>query len=127
MNIEINPKSIFIKLLYVILFLLSANIIGIISKFYFDIDSDNWLIKLFDFNAEMNIPSLYSSFVLLLVSIILLIIASTHKRLEAPYSFWLVLMVIFLFLSIDEGASIHEICTRPLRKTLNTSGLLYFA
>ena len=44
-----------------------------------------------------------------------------------PYIPWLGLAIIFLFLSIDETHSIHERFTGPVRESLNTSGLLFYA
>ena len=40
---------------------------------------------------------------------------------------WFGLSVIFLFLSIDEIASIHERLIKPTKEAFNTSGLLYYA
>ncbi len=127
MNIEIQNKDIFLKLVYFILLLLSANIIGIIIRLYFNHDYVHGLIPLFNFDAEKNIPTLYSSFTIIICSILLLVIALTHKKRGSPYFLWIGLAVIFLFLSIDEIASIHERLTDPVRETLNASGLLYFA
>ena len=104
-----------------------ANIIGIVSKFYFDHDYIYGLIPLFDFDGEMNIPTLYSSFALIIVSILLSVIALTYKRMDSSYLPWLGLAIIFLFLSIDETTAIHERLQKPVRETLNASGLLYFA
>ncbi len=127
MNIEIYPRKLFTKFLYLILILLFANVIGIVSKFYFDHDNIYELIPWFDFDTELNIPTIYSSFALIFVSILFSIIASTHKRLGSSYFPWLVLAIIFLFLSIDEIASIHERIGVPVRKSLSTSGLLFYA
>jgi len=71
MDIKLLPKEIFKKNLYLILFLLSANILGLIFKYYFDYDTAYGLIALFDFNTEKNIPTLYSSIALIIVSILL--------------------------------------------------------
>ena len=127
MNFELDPKSIFTKLLYLITILLLANVTGIVFKFYLDHDYFYGLIPLFDFNKENNIPTLYSSFALIFVSILLSLIGSTHKRLGSSYILWFGLAIIFLFLSIDETASIHERFADPVRESLNTSGLLYYA
>jgi len=127
LNIEIYPRNIFTKFLYLILILLFANVIGIVSKFYFGHGHIYGLIPLFDFNSEKNIPTLYSSFALVFVSILLSFIAAIHKRKGSFYFSWLGLAIIFLFLSIDEIASIHERFGAPVRESLNTSGLLFFA
>ena len=127
MKIEVNPRDVFTKLLYLVSILLFLNILTIISKYHFGHDVVYGLIPLFDFGQEKNIPTLYSSLALFTSSMLLSIIALCHKKNKSSYFYWLGLAVIFLFLSIDETASIHEKLIDPVRETLNTSGLLYFA
>jgi len=124
---EIHAKNIFINLLYIIFILLFANVVGIVTKLYFGHGRIYGLFQLFDFNSEKNVPTLYSSFILITASILLSFIASTHKRLGSPYFSWLGLAIIFLFLSIDETVMIHEHLTEPVRQLLNTSGLFRYA
>jgi len=127
LKIEIYPRKILILLLYLILFLLFANITGIISKFYFNHGQVYGLVPLFDFNTEANIPTFYSSLALISCSILLAFIFLAHKRQGSSYKPWRGLSIIFLFLSIDEIATIHEWMNDPIQQLLNTSGLLYFA
>jgi hypothetical protein len=126
MNIELYPKIIFKNFLKLILFLLCANFIGIVSKFYFDHDYVYGLVPLFDFDSERNIPTLYSSFALALVSLLLFIISLIHKKNKSSYALWLGLSVIFIFLSIDEVFLIHEQLSKTLRGSVKTSGLFYY-
>ena len=95
MGIKLLPKEIFKKNLYLILFLLLANILGLISKYYFDHGTVYGLIALFDFNTEKNIPTLYSSIALIIASILLWSIALTHKNLKSSYIMWVGLSLIF--------------------------------
>jgi len=127
LNIKIYPKKVFAKFLYLILLLLFANILGLVSKYYFDQDHFSGLIHLFDFNIENNIPTLFSSFTLIFCSILLAFIASIHKKRNSSYYPWAGLSLIFLFLSVDEIASIHERLGAQFRTVFNTSGLLYNA
>jgi len=127
MNFEIHPREVFVKLLCLIFALLFFNVMGIISKSYFDHDYIYRLIRLFDFDTEKSIPTLYSTLALLFASTLLSIIALTHKRNGSAYLSWLGLVFIFLFLSIDEIVSLHEQFNRPVRESLNTSGVLYYA
>jgi hypothetical protein len=106
---------------------LLANILGLVSKYYFDQDRFSGLIHLFDFNIENNIPTLFSSLILIFCSILLAFIASTHKKQDSSYYPWAGLSLIFLFLSVDEIASIHERLGTQFRTAFNTSGLLYNA
>ena len=127
MNIELSPKIIFKRFIYFILFLLCADILGIIFKFYFGHDYVYGFVPLFNLDTEGNIPTLYSSFALLLSSALLSLIALTHKKNNNSYLSWAGLALIFLFLSIDEIASIHEKFGSATRDYLHTSGLLFFA
>ncbi|MFK5949852.1 MAG: hypothetical protein QM500_13905 [Methylococcales bacterium] len=127
MIINITPKKTLLRLLGFIVFLLSANLCAIIMKYYYNHDSFFGLVPLFNFDVEQNIPTFYSAIALMLCSILLLIIALTHKKQSAPWLSWAGLAIIFLFLSIDEFASIHEGLIDPVRDTLGTSGFLYFA
>ncbi len=127
MYIEVHPREVFTKLLYLIFILLFLNIIGIISKFYFSHGFVYGLIPLFDFDTEKNIPTFYSSFALLFSSVLLLIITIYHKRNSSAYLSWLGLAFIFLFLSMDEFITIHEKFTELVRELLNTSGVFYYA
>jgi hypothetical protein len=59
--------------------------------------------------TDSSIPTWYASLALLLCSILLAAIAATKKRLGERYArHWGVLSGIFLILSIDEVAAIHE-------------------
>ena len=124
-NIEIHPKKVFAYLLVVITVLLFANILGIVSKYYFGHNSVYGLVKLFDFDTEKNIPTFYSAMALFLVSVLLQFIGFAHKKLKSSYLPWLGLAIIFLFLSVDEFVSIHERFTAPVSKLLITSGQVY--
>lgn len=127
MSIKLFPQEILKINLFLIFFLFLANILGIISKYYFDHDFIYGLIPLFDFNTEKNIPTLYSSMALIVASILLLSISLTHKKLKSSYIAWFGLSLIFLFLSIDEIASIHERFGQPTKDAFKTSGFLFYA
>jgi len=128
LNLEVSSRKIFSILLLVVLILLFANIAAIISKFYlYNVHSIQGLIHYFDFNDEKNIPTLYSSFLLLIASIILSAIAFILNGLRQSYIPWVGLAMIFLFLAVDETAGIHELLTKPTRELVNASGLLYYA
>lgn len=127
MNINLIPKEIFKINMYLILFLLCANIIGVVSKLYFDHDTVYGLVELFNFDSEKNIPTLYSSIALIIASILLLSIAFINKKYKSTYIPWFGLSLIFLFLSIDEISSIHEGLVLPTREALKTTGIFYFA
>ena len=81
------------------------------------------LNRLFNLDGEANIPSWYSSSTLLIASALLATVALFKARYKAPYHrHWKFLAVIFLYISMDEAAVIHEMLNKPLRLIFNTEG-----
>jgi hypothetical protein len=82
------------------------------SQFLIYIWGSNGLLaplQTFNTGHDTNIPTWYSSFALFLSSILLAIIATAKKRNKDRYTLhWFFLFGIFLLLSIDEVAMIHE-------------------
>lgn len=127
MNLDVCPKVVFKKLFCLIVVLLSLNILGLVSKFYFDHDYVYRLVPLFDLNTEKNIPTFYSAVALLVSSGLLFFIAYVHKKSGNNYFRWMGLAIIFMFLSVDEITSIHESFGQTIRAGFAVSGFLYFA
>src|SRR5256885_4802293 len=84
--------------------------------------------RLFDLDAEANIPTWFSSALLLMCAMLLAANAAAKWKTRDRYTIhWIVLSVIFLYLSVDETAIIHEMSIKPLRSMLHPTGLLYEA
>ncbi len=128
MEIKITPKGIKKFFIGAIGILVTAHLMGLCSTFLFNHNYVFGLVPMFDLDEEQNIPTWYSSVSLLLSSLLLGMIAyKTDRQKKSYYYNWAILAGIFLFLSIDEFALLHEGFTNPLRETLNLSGYLYFA
>lgn len=128
MNITFKPQKVVTLLGIIIIGLVLANLAAIISVFYFDHDNLLGFVPLFRLGYEENIPTLYSTVTMLLCSGFLAVIASAKKKLaKREYLYWAGLAAIFLFLSADEFATIHERLISPFREGLHTSGIFYFA
>lgn len=127
MKFDLDPKRALTWLLGLTAFLLFMNTFGVIAKHVFGYDRIFGLVAMFDFSIERNVPTLYSSFSLAAAGLLLWLIAVSHRRAGDPWRQWAGLALIFLFLSLDEVASIHERLIDPVRATLHTSGILYFA
>lgn len=128
MNIKISVRKISKILLSIVLFLTVASLSGQLIKYSLGYDNFLGFIPLFHVDKEANIPTWYSSVSLFLCSGLLAIIAlAKHREINHYAKHWIGLSLIFLFLSIDEAASIHELTILPLRTALNTSGIFYFA
>jgi hypothetical protein len=81
----------------------------------------------FDLDHENNIPTWFSSSMMLCCGGLLFLIALASRRARRPFVLhWVLLAVIFVYLSIDESAYLHEILIEPLRRRLGAGGLLYF-
>lgn len=86
------------------------------------------LLDLFSVNAEETIPTWYATLLLFVAAVLLAFIALVKSRNKEPYArHWLGLTAIFLYLSMDEGAVIHEIFSDALQARFDTSGYLTFA
>jgi hypothetical protein len=77
---------------------------------------------------EANVPNWYSANVILFNAVLLGFIAWTKKQ-EADrfYKHWIGLALLFVYLSLDEIASIHTMLDKPTRTLLKTSGVFYLA
>ena len=132
-SVNINPKKIFIWQLRLIFLLFIFHVISVILKFYAGNSKMIGLaIKiieyLFNFNFEKNIPTFYSAIAILCSSILLFYIATMEKHRNSKYLHWLVLSIIFFFLSIDEIASIHEHFSILMKNNnFEATGLFYRA
>ena len=88
---------------------------------------------LFDTGQEATLPTLYAYAVLSFCAALLAVVAIHARQNARPYAaHWQGLVFVFLFLSIDEGTSIHEQLIEPTRGLLSRlavedGGLLYFA
>lgn len=78
------------------------------------------VLKRFDLDRELGVATWFSQSLLLLSAALLAVIANQrHRDRASDRKYWIGLAVIFLFLSIDEGASIHEIAVQPVTRMLN--------
>ncbi len=82
------------------------------------------LAPLLDLNGEHNLPTWFSSMLLLSASALLAVAAhGAHPHVRGH---WKQLAVVFLFLSVDETASLHEMTNAPLRGLLHAGPMFYF-
>jgi len=126
--ITINTSLVIRILVGIAVFLLLASTAGQLARFLGGHDSLYGLVRMFFLDNENNIPTFFSTGILLLSACLLAVIAVLKKREKASFAgHWITLTIIFLLLSMDEASSTHELLTSPVRYLLHTSGFLYFA
>jgi hypothetical protein len=130
-NISINPAKIGVVLLGLTIFLVLAHVVLQITNSI----SDKYIFKMltpwFDLDDERNIPTMFSSLMLFLVSLLLFLITviEFNSKSENKYS-WALLSLAFLFLSTDELLSFHERLINPVNDMVgkeNMPAFLQFA
>jgi hypothetical protein len=84
------------------------------------------LIRMFYLDGEANIPSWFQSMMLLVCAFLLFV--SGAKENSATFGFyWRAISIVFVGLSMDEAASIHEGLSNQLSMILHTSRFLLYA
>lgn len=126
-QINLRSKKIALILATFILLLVIAQIFGLVMKFVFDHGRLFGLIPLFDFNAEQNIPTLFSTLLLIVSSLSFFLLWYVQRDEEKKSWIWLMFTVIFIFLACDEFCEIHENLSEPFHLLFDTKGLLYYA
>jgi hypothetical protein len=123
-SISVSPDRI-TKILLLIAFLFLCFHMLVVSIGYFDnVPPESTFPKLvnsfyrqFHLAEEGNMPTYYSSFLLGAASFLLYIIFKTDEKKSTR---WLLLSLIFLFLSVDELAQLHENFANPLGAKLES-------
>jgi hypothetical protein len=109
-------------------FLSAAGAAVVYLKYVLGHDTLFGLVRRFDLDAEMNVPSWFSSALLFVAAAILGYIAvRTRREGDRFASHWTGLAWIFLLMSLDETAGLHGLMTRPVRGALHLSGAFYYA
>lgn len=85
------------------------------------------LVPLLDVDKEGNLPSFFSSLLLLLAGVLMALTARQVLSSSTEDSrAWTGLALIALVMSVDEAASLHELLIDPIRRSLGGGGWLYF-
>ena len=133
LRLVVNPRRTALILAAIVGLLSLASLVGGARRFFEGQDTAlalgvRFCWAYFRTQRENNIPTWYQSSALLLCSLLLATIASGQKRLGQPYvRHWRFLAAVFLFLSVDEAAQIHEGVGNLVRRVIDTSGSLAYA
>ncbi|UVT19503.1 MAG: multidrug transporter [Nitrospira sp.] len=129
-EISFNRQTI-VRVLSAITFsLLAASIAGQLAKHELGYDDAYGIIRLFNVDTEGNVPTFFSSFLLLLASLLLAVISALKRRSsDSRWRQWAVLSYVLLYMAVDEASGIHELLHRPADWLLGErlSRMLYFS
>ena len=129
-SVSLNPPAIARILGAVAFLLVLASIGGQYSKFALGHDYLKGLIRLFNVDAERNIPTYFSVLLMLFAALLLAVIAALNQKQRVPHvSKWASLSFGFLFMAFDEAFQVHERLISPVRAMLGDRnlGVFYFA
>ena len=112
-----------------ILTVISLTLAGVLSGYFwlseFPFPASKWFYTLFSLDGELNIPAWYSAFSLLFCSGLLKVITVINRQ-DSYFSYWKTLYFIFVYLSLDEAFSFHEIFIIPsLRQALHLNPIFF--
>ncbi len=113
---------------FCILALVALHLLSMTARFGFGHVYLKGLVPLFSLENEKNIPTLFASLQLFLAAVLLGICAAQHKLIQGEYfRHWVGLSAIFVFLSFDESALLHEKTLSLTRESFDSTGLLYYS
>ena len=125
-EIRISPKLVFWILSGIALLLAGASLYCQYLTYFKQADLTK-TIALWDVDTELSLPSIYSVFLLFLDCLLLALITMAKKKEKAKLlGAWVFLTLGFLFLTFDEGATIHEKLMTPVRQQLGDDLPSYF-
>lgn len=116
-------QRVFVRILFAVSALLVlASLAGQISTYIFDHDHVFGLVRLFNADADRNIPTVFAVLQFAIASFLLMIIAHGVIKSKARHAVeWSVLTLIFVLFAIDESWALHKSLTNPL--SLQTRGV----
>ena len=127
MEFRIDARKVAWSLFVVAVLLIAAHIGGMTSRYVLGHGQLFGLIDTFDVNIENNVPTFFSTFLLVTSAALLALIAGQSSVVTRDTGYWRWLSLIFLFLAVDEDASLHELLIDPMKEYLPLHGPLFFA
>lgn len=125
--IILSPRTTAIILGAIALILVLISLTGQILKYLTVYDRAFGLIPLVDVDRELTIPTVFSVILLFFISLLLAVITVIKKKQNEPFvRSWAILAGGFLYMSFDEGSSIHELAIAPIKKALGDSNPSFF-
>jgi hypothetical protein len=134
-EIKINSKKILLSLIVFTILLVALSIWGQRIRYFGVADIRGYwheflmdlLMSAFYLDSEGNIPAHFNALLLFIPSLLLGLIALWKNSTKDKFRFhWFGLALVFLLLSFDEAASLHERLIKPMRAIYGADGFFYF-
>lgn len=126
MTVYLSPRRFALALVCIVVALEIAHVTTSILRYEFGHENQFGLVRQFNLDEEANLPTWYSAAAILLASFLLAMIGSVKYRLGDVYArHWLWLAAIFLYLSADEAARLHEM-SEPFTQRLHLTGYFFY-
>jgi len=104
-NIQLTPRWVLRVLLTISAALVALYLMGLLLKYGFGRDYALGFVPMFDINGEQNVPTLFSS--MLLIGAGGLCYFASHMSIRWRWQ-WLFMAFVFIILGIDETFGLHE-------------------
>lgn len=128
MKISIRPVQVAKVLGGVICVLAVFSLIGQVSRHFLGHGRLLGFVHQFSLGDEGNIPTYVSTLLLLSAALLLGVIAHHAYRTRSPFRVhWAILSIIFVYISVDEFAVLHEHLDEPMHAVLDAGGIFYYA
>ena len=127
MEIRIDARRTALCLMTIVIALAGAHIGGMVARYVLGHEYAFGLIDTFNLNFENNVPTFFATFMLVACAALLTVTARQYATAGGGAAWWKWLAILFVFLAVDEDASLHELLIQPLRERLPVAGPLYFA
>jgi hypothetical protein len=124
-NLQVSAKKTAVFLLVFTVFLVAMDALRLFVKYKMPEFSrlGGFLEMMFQITSEYNVPTFFSSFVLVLAGVWLIFISRISQRYRIH---WLLLGFVFIFLALDESLLIHESVSRLTRENVTVEGNLSY-
>lgn len=107
--------------------IVAMHLVRAVMIYGLEINRFGYLLGRFDLNGEGVVPSWFSSLLLASCSAVALAIALMKVQVGDRYRLhWLLMSLLLIYLSADEGAEIHELWRHYLDPRANWTGMLYY-
>jgi len=124
MQLNVSTRKLAVLLVTVLALLVAAGFCAEYARYV--VGSKSALVDYFSLSEEQNVPTWWSSFLLLACSVVLWAIAATKPKTPGAFRrHWAVLAWIFCYMSLDELVEIHE-WLNNLPALQNLHGPIYY-